>query len=63
MRCTAAAIQQAVPELTDAVLSAALGEQGETFVVGATGTRAGVYDLAGNRALVGTSAQENAAGR
>ncbi len=50
--------QQAVPELSDAVLSAALGEQGETFVVGTAGTRAGVYDLAADPALVGTSALE-----
>lgn len=48
--------QQAVPELADAVLGAALGERGETFVVGATGTRAGVYDLAADPSLVGTSA-------
>ncbi|MGJ7440246.1 methyl-accepting chemotaxis protein [Aquipuribacter sp. MA13-6] len=51
--------QQAVPELSDAVLSAALGEQGETFVVGTAGTRAGVYDLAADTALVGTSALES----
>ncbi|WP_340295503.1 Cache 3/Cache 2 fusion domain-containing protein, partial [Aquipuribacter hungaricus] len=50
--------QQQVPELSEAVLSAALGERGETFVVGTTGTRAGVYDLAVDSALVGTSAVE-----
>jgi len=48
--------QQAVPELSEAVLSAALGERGETFVVGTAGTRAGVYDLAADASLVGTSA-------
>ncbi|WP_380167412.1 methyl-accepting chemotaxis protein [Jannaschia sp. R86511] len=50
--------QQAVPELSDAVLQAALGERGETFVVGTAGTRAGVYDLAADSAAVGTSALE-----
>jgi len=50
--------QQEVPELSEAVLSAALGEAGETFVVGTTGTRAGVYDLDSDPAKVGTSALE-----
>ncbi len=50
--------QQEVPELSEAVLSAALGDAGRTFVVGTTGSRAGVYDLAADAALVGTSALE-----
>ncbi|MFC5380226.1 methyl-accepting chemotaxis protein [Aquipuribacter nitratireducens] len=50
--------QQAVPELAEAVTAAALGEAGRTFVVGTAGTRAGVYDVAADPALVGTSAVE-----